>query len=389
MANSNFIKKQVCILGATGSVGGGALAVIRAMPERAAAAVLVADRNAEAMAALCLEFRPRRAIMRDEAAAEILRNRLNSEGVEVDGGEEAARRAAEADCDTVVAAIAGGDGLPPVLAAAQCGRRILLANKESLVIAGELLMRTARENGAEILPIDSEHAALFEMLAGGGGYAKLWLTASGGALRDMPLSQLAAATPAQALAHPTWQMGKKITIDSATMMNKALEIIEAAVLFSAPPAKVGAVLHPQSIVHAMLEGEDGALSARMAAPDMRTPIARMMFWPDAVAMPGGRRLDWAALSALSFAEPEAARYPCLQLAAEALALGGAAPATLSAANESAVRRFLDGDIAFTDIARINCSALETHARNARPDNALSLDDLRAAHEDARRRAMEC
>ena len=388
MANSNFIKKQVCILGATGSVGGGALAVIRAMPERAAAAVLVADRNAEAMAALCLEFRPRRAIMRDETAAETLRQRLNSEGVEVDGGEEAARRAAEADCDTVVAAIAGGDGLPPVLSAAQCGRRILLANKESLVIAGELLMRTARENGAEILPIDSEHAALFEMLAGG-GYAKLWLTASGGALRDVPLSQLAAATPAQALAHPTWQMGKKITIDSATMMNKALEIIEAAVLFSAPPAKVGAVLHPQSIVHAMLEGEDGALTARMAAPDMRTPIARMMFWPDAVAMPGGRRLDWAALSALSFAEPEAARYPCLQLAAEALALGGAAPATLSAANESAVRRFLDGDIAFTDIARINCSALETYARNARPDNALSLDDLRAAHEDARRRAMEC
>ena len=176
MAKSDSIKKQVCILGATGSVGGGALAVIRAMPERAAAAVLVADRNAEAMAALCLEFRPRRAIMRDEAAAEILRNRLNSEGVEVDGGEEAAWRAAEADCDTVVAAIAGGDGLPPVLAAAQCGRRILLANKESLVIAGELLMRTARENGAEILPIDSEHAALFEMLAGGGGYAKLWLT---------------------------------------------------------------------------------------------------------------------------------------------------------------------------------------------------------------------
>ncbi|MGU9951530.1 MAG: 1-deoxy-D-xylulose-5-phosphate reductoisomerase [Gammaproteobacteria bacterium WSBS_2016_MAG_OTU1] len=387
--------KRVCILGATGSVGGGALSVIRDCPQMAAAVCLVANNNAVAMRDLCREFQPQRAIMREEAAAEELNKLLAGDGIIIDGGEEAVQTAATAEeCDTVIAGIAGGGGLAPTLHAARSGRQILLANKESLVIAGELLMQTAREHGAEILPIDSEHAALFELLEGERQYTKLWLTASGGALRDMPLAQLPNATLAQTLSHPTWKMGNKITVDSATMMNKVLEIIEATVLFQTTAAQVGVVIHPQSIVHALVEDSNGVLSAQMSFPDMRLPIARMLFRDTRKlgdelitkegkqpqnAWGGGRSLTWETLSNLSFYEPDLARYPCLPLADEALALGGAAPAILSAANELAVERFLRSEIKFTDIARINARALATCA----PHPAATLADLQAANEQAR------
>ena len=366
----------LCVLGATGSVGGAALSVARECGVNVES--LAADKNAKAMHALCMEFRPRRAAMYCARAAEELRGMLSGEGIEVEGGGEAVRLAAEG-CNTVVAGIAGAGGLPPVLESARRGRRILLANKESLVVAGALLMRTAAENGAEILPIDSEHAALFELLNGGREYARLWLTASGGALRGEPLSRLDAATPEQALAHPTWRMGRKITVDSATMMNKVLEIIEASALFGASADNVGVVLHPQSIVHAFVEYADGMLSAQMAAPDMRQPVARMLFWPDKTNGVGGSRPDWRTLSSLSFTEPDIARYPCLPLAEAALSLGGAAPAVLSAANEAAVGRFLAGGIKFTDIARINARALEKYGGAA----AATLEDIWEADKTAR------
>lgn len=369
---------RLCVLGATGSVGGAALSVVRGRRNRFLADTLAANKNAKAMHALCMEFRPRRAVMNCGRAAEELHGLLAGEGIAVDGGEAAVRTAA-AECDTVVAGIAGACGLPPVLEAARCGRRILLANKESLVVAGDLLMRTAAANGAEILPIDSEHAALFELLGGGREYARLWLTASGGALRETPLAHLHEATPAQALAHPTWRMGRKITVDSATMMNKVLEIIEAAALFGAAADDVGVVLHPQSIVHAFVEYADGTMAAQMASPDMRLPIARMLFWPDKKNGVSGKRPNWRTLSSLSFSEPEAARYPCLALAKSALMLGGAAPAVLSAANETAVERFLAGEIKFTAIARINAAALEKYGGAA----AESLEDILDADKTAR------
>lgn len=367
----------LCVLGATGSVGGAALAA--AAREDMPAHCLVAGENADRMRDLCLRHRPRRAVMRDPAAADRLRGMLEGEGVEIDGGDDAVREAAGAH-DTVVAAIVGGDGLPPVLEAAKKGRRILLANKESLVVGGALLMEAARAHGASILPIDSEHAALFDLLAGGRRWTKLWLTASGGALRDMPIADLERATPAQVLAHPTWQMGPKITVDSATMMNKALEILEAAALFGATPQDIGVVLHPQSIVHAMVEEADGALVAQMAAPDMRHPISRMLRHPEPPRSgAGGGRLDWAALSEIRFAEPDAARYPCLALAAAAWNAGGAAAAALSVANDEAVARFLSGRVKFTDIARIN----EESLRRFGGMPAGSLSDLHAACGEAR------
>jgi 1-deoxy-D-xylulose-5-phosphate reductoisomerase len=325
--------------------------------------------------------------MNDEAAAQRLDRKLRAEHIptRVTGGTEAVRTAPlEESCCTVVAAISGACGLPPVLTAAQNGLRLLLANKEALVIAGELVMNTARANGAEVLPIDSEHAALFELLAGNDEFEKLWLTASGGALSKLPLNQFDTVSPAQVLAHPTWSMGPKITVDSATMMNKALEVIEASVLFSAASENIGVVLHPQSIVHALVEKNDGSLIAQLSSPDMRQPIARMLSWPDDNTGFRQSPPKWETLSSLTFAKPEATRYPCLQLARDALAIGGAAPAVLSAANEVAVTRFLRGDIKFTRIAHINTEALEQYAHHA----ATTLEDLWAADSSARLWAAE-
>ncbi len=352
--------RGVCVLGATGSVGGAALDVVRSRPDAFSVTALAAGGDDEALEKLCREFKPRRAVLADTVAAKRLRLALRGEGVAVRGGGKAVEEEAAAeDCGTVVAAIAGASGAAPVLAAARAGKRVLLANKEALVFCGAMIMRAARESGGAILPIDSEHWGLFELLAGGGDYAKLWLTASGGGARDVPLSQLDAVTPEMALAHPNWTMGAKITVDSATMMNKALEIIEASVLFGAAAERIGVVLHRQSLAHALVEFADGSVKMHISAADMRLPVGRMLFWPE--FLPGaGRTPDWRQFSAMEFAEPDAQRYPCLALAYRALSAGGAAPAVLSAANESAVARFLGGGIRFTDIARINAEVLERY-----------------------------
>ena len=370
---------RLCILGATGSVGAATLSVVRRLPEQVFIDSLTAHKNVAAMRDLCAEFRPRLAVMRCQQSATQLREALSVVGVqtEVQGGDNALQEAVQGDCCTVVAAIAGCGGLLPTLAAARAGRRILLANKESLVAAGAILMQQSAANGGMILPIDSEHAALFELLDGGRAVERLWLTASGGAVRDVPLAKLDSITPAQALSHPTWKMGDKITIDSATMMNKVLEIIEASVLFS--QQRIGAVLHPQSVVHALVQYGDGTMIAHLSPPDMRRPIARMLFWPAVEKAPAAAAATWDDLSALVFAEPDRARYPCLELAEQALAIGGAAPAVLSAANETAVERFLAGNIRFTDIARINRQALTTCA----DFSAETIDDIQVADSQAR------
>lgn len=378
---------NVCVLGATGSVGGAALEVIGRYAPRFRAACLVGGGNAVAMAALCRRYRPDLAVLADEGGARELAVELAGEGIEVAGGEEAVlAAAADAGCGVVVAAIAGARGVRPVLAAAAAGKRILLANKEALIVAGELLMGAVADGGGELLPIDSEHCALFELLAGDADYQKLWLTASGGSVRELPMEELARVTPAMALAHPNWSMGPKITVDSATMMNKALEILEAAVLFGAPADKIGVVLHPQSVCHALVAYADGALHAGWSVPDMRLPIARMLAHPERLAEVTPA-LDWQALSEATFAPPCEGRYPCLGLAYRVLELGGGAPAALSAANEVAVARFLAGEIAFGDIARINCGMVDYLCGGGSGGGEVGgLDDIWALDAEARRLA---
>ena len=385
------MKRNISILGATGSVGGAALEVVRAHPRRFFIRALAGGRDNKKMEKLCAEFHPSLAALRDEAAAERLKKSLrkSSPQTEVVGGEEGAVKvAAFSKSCTVVAAIAGAGGLPPLLTAARAGKRILLANKEALILAGGILESEARAGGALILPVDSEHCAIFELLDSRPDgemktRARLWLTASGGALRDAPLSTLNDATPAQALRHPTWKMGDKITVDCATMMNKGLEVMEAAVLFQRKPSDIGVVLHPQSIAHALVEFGDGSMAAALSAPDMRIPLARMLAWPGRAALPEVARPGWAELSAMTFSEPDPRRYPCLKLAYDALSAGGATPAALSAANEVAVARFLRGEFNFGGIARVNEKTMD-HAANSGFARARALDDRLAADADARR-----
>lgn len=363
MSEVKVNKRRVCVLGATGSVGGASLQVLRTLNGEFEVGALAANRDDAAMEKLCREFKPKFAALADEECARRLKESLRGENITIGGGANAVAEAADnGECGTVIAAVAGSGGAESVLRAAYSGRRVLLANKEALILCGALIMRAAKENGGEILPVDSEHCGLFELLAGGGAYSKLWLTASGGAARDIPLAELDAVTPEQALAHPNWAMGEKITIDSATMMNKVLEIIEASVLFNADSARIGVVLHRQSTAHALVEYADGSMTMQMSAADMRLPLARMLCWRE---HPRGARksLSWAQLSAQQFEEPDLRRYPCLALAHRALEIGGCAPAVLSAANEAAVLRFLRGEIRFTDIARINDEVLQRLGNN--------------------------
>ena len=383
--------RNISLLGATGSVGRAVLEVVRAHPDRLRIRALAAGGRCDEMAKICAEFRPDLAVMRSADSAGRLRKALaeSSPQTEVLHGEDGLAAAAtfSGSC-TVAAAIAGAGGLSSLLAAARAGKRILLANKEALILAGEALAAAADAGGGLVLPIDSEHCALFELLhsrpeAAGPDGTKLWLTASGGALRDLPLEKLAEATPAQTLRHPTWRMGAKITVDCATMMNKGLEVMEAAALFRRGPEDIGVVLHPQSVAHALVEFSDGTLSASLSAPDMRIPVARMLAWPRRISLPEIARPDWRALSAMTFAEPDPRRYPCLGLAYAALSAGGAVPAALSAANEVAVARFLSGGSKFSDIARVNEKTLN-RAEGGGFARAKSLDDRLAADADARR-----
>jgi len=359
--------RGVAILGSTGSIGASTLDVIARHPERFRVAALTAHRQVDAIFEQCRRFEPRVAVMVDEGAAEELARRLRTAGLATEvraGAEAVADAAAAADAAIVVAAIVGAAGLLPTLAAVQAGKRVLLANKEALVIGGRVLLEAARAAGAELLPIDSEHNAIFQCLPGGyaagtrpRGVRRMLLTCSGGPFLTLPAERLAEATPEQACAHPKWVMGRKISVDSATLMNKGLELIEACRLFNVAPQQVEIVIHPQSVIHSMVEYDDGSVLAQLGNPDMRIPIAHALAWPERVAS-GARPIDLLEIARLDFSAPDLERFPCLRLAYAAAEAGGAVPAVLNAANEVAVAAFLERRIGFTDIARIIAKVLE-------------------------------
>ncbi|HKK03364.1 MAG TPA: 1-deoxy-D-xylulose-5-phosphate reductoisomerase [Gammaproteobacteria bacterium] len=365
--------KGLAILGATGSIGVSTLEVVAANPERFAVRALTGCRNWRLLLEQCRRFRPALAVLADAAAAGKLAAAVAGEGlgVEVRGGPEALSEAASReDVDFVMAAIVGAAGLLPTLAAAEAGKRVLLANKEAVVMAGGLLQAALDRSGGELVPIDSEHNALFQCLPPGGGadtdgagVVSLVLTASGGPFLDTPLAALDQVTPDDACRHPNWEMGRKISVDSATMMNKGLEIIEACRLFRVDAARVRVVVHPESIVHSMVEYRDGSVLAQLGNPDMRTPIAHALAWPGRIPS-GVAPLDLAALGGLTFRPAETDRFPCLALAMAAAREGKGAPVVLNAANEIAVAAFLEGSIAFTAISSVIDSVL---AQCAWPD----------------------
>lgn len=381
----------VAVLGSTGSIGVSTLSVITRHPGRFKVFALAANSDVDAMFTQCAAFQPRYAVLADESAAEKLKSRLADAAPDciVMGGVKALEFVAgHAEVDAVMAAIVGAAGLASTLEAARAGKKILLANKESMVMAGALLIQTARNSGAILLPIDSEHNAIFQALPANyardmesAGIRKLILTASGGPFLHASANTLAGATPDQACAHPKWSMGRKISVDSATLMNKGLEVIEAHYLFGAKPEQIDVVIHPQSIVHSMVEYVDGSVIAQMGNPDMRTPIAHALAFPDRVDA-GVTRLDLVAVGRLDFEAPDTARFPCLPLAYEALQAGGSAPVYLNAANEVAVSRFLANRLAFKAIPRVVEKVLErlpsTHVK--------SVEQIVAADQAARHAA---
>ena len=358
--------QSLTILGSTGSIGTSTLDVVARHPERFRIFALSGHSQTAKLAEQCLAFRPQYAVTANEAQAAELRAHLAAAGcqTEVLHGEQAlCDIAAAPETDGVMAAIVGAAGLPPTLAAARAGKTIYLANKETLVVSGSLFMQTAAQSGARILPVDSEHNAIYQVLPPEKGYLKhngvqsIILTASGGPFLHTDLADFPAITPEQAVKHPNWQMGRKISVDSATMMNKGLELIEAHWLFNCPPEKLETVIHPQSVVHSMVRYADGSVLAQMGTPDMRTPIAYCLGLPERIAS-GVPPLDFAALSALTFETPDYHRFPCLELAYQAMQAGGGVPCVLNAANEIAVAAFLAGRIRFTDIAHTVRHCLE-------------------------------
>jgi 1-deoxy-D-xylulose-5-phosphate reductoisomerase len=357
--------RHVTILGATGSIGASTLDVIERNTHAFAVTALAAHRQWHRLLDQIVRFRPAYAALLDLDAARELERAVRREALPTQvlaGPEGLCEVATLAAADTVVAGIVGGAGLAPTMAAARAGKRILLANKETLVLAGEVFMRVVRESGATLLPIDSEHNAIFQCLPSPGapdrrkGVRRILLTASGGPFRTTPPSELARVTPEQACAHPRWRMGRKISVDSATMMNKGLEMIEARWLFGLEPDEIEVVIHPESIVHSLVEYDDGSTLAQLSNPDMRTPIAHALAWPDRIDA-GVARLDLAQIGALHFSAPDPERFPCLELARAALVAGGSAPAVLNAANEVAVAAFLERSLSFTDIADVCAEAL--------------------------------
>lgn len=348
--------QRVCVLGATGSVGVNTLDVIGRHPDRFELVAISGHRNIERLAEQTRTFKPRWVVVADDAARRQLLDLLGSVTTEVLVGEAAlAEIAAAPEVDVVMAAIVGSAGLTSALAAARAGKRLLLANKESLVVAGDLLMRAVAESGAQLLPIDSEHNAIFQCLPSEHrrqGVSSVLLTASGGPFLHTPAQQLVKVTPAQAVAHPNWSMGAKISVDSASLMNKGLELIEACWLFGLTPADVEVVVHPESIIHSMVRYLDGSVIAQLGTPDMRTPIAFGLGYPERIAS-GSEPLAFDPTLKLTFDQPDRNRFPCLRLAEEAIAAGGTLPAVLNAANEISVAAFLDERLGFTDMARIN------------------------------------
>lgn len=379
--------RQVAVFGATGSIGASALDVIARHPDRYRVTVLAAGRQVDALVALCAVHRPAHAVIADASLYAALRDGLRDAGLatQAHAGAAALDALAASDvCDTLVAAIVGAAGLSSTLAAATAGKRILLANKESLVLAGELLMRQAAAAGAEIIPIDSEHSAIFQCLRSrdasldGAGVRRIILTASGGPFRGRSREQLAQVTPAQAVAHPKWSMGPKISVDSATLMNKGLEVIEAHHLFNVPGERIDVLVHPQSLVHSLVEFVDGSTLAQMGLPDMRTTLAAGLGWPQRIES-GVSGLDLLTQGRLDFEAPDTDAFPCLKLAWQAMAAGGTAPAILNAANEVAVSAFLQGRAAFLAIPTLVANALSTLST----ESADTLEGLLTADQRAR------
>lgn len=382
---------QVTVLGATGSIGLSTLDVIARHPDRYAVFALTGFSRLAELRALCLVHRPRFAVAADEIQAGVLQQQLREDGLttQVMSGEGGLSEvAAHPETDVVMAAIVGAAGLKPTLAAVQSGKRVLLANKEALVMSGALFMRALRDSGAVLLPIDSEHNAIFQCLPstysqglGSVGVRRILLTASGGPFREFAPERLIEVTPEQACAHPNWSMGRKISVDSASMMNKGLELIEACWLFDAHPNQVEVVIHPQSVIHSMVDYVDGSVLAQLGNPDMRTPIAHALAWPERIES-GVSALDLLQIGRLDFQAPDDSRFPCLQLARQSAENGGTAPAMLNAANEVAVEAFLNRRIRFTEIASIIDDVLNREA----PVAVGCLEDVLAADRCARERA---
>ncbi|MCH8531477.1 MAG: 1-deoxy-D-xylulose-5-phosphate reductoisomerase [Saccharospirillum sp.] len=379
--------RSVAILGSTGSIGTNTLDVISRHPERFNVFAISGYRNISLLASQARQHRPRFIVVPDADSERRLVSELDGLAVEVLVGEQALVEIAEhPEVDVVMAAIVGSAGLRSSIAAAGAGKRLLLANKESLVVAGHLLMDAARAAGAVLLPIDSEHNAIFQCLPATlphQGVQSVLLTASGGPLRSLSLSELEAVTPAQAIAHPNWSMGQKISVDSASLMNKGLELIEACWLFDLKPSDIEVVIHPQSVIHSMVRYRDGSVLAQMGAPDMRTPIAYGLAWPERIDS-GSAHLAFDQSLQLTFDKPDRVRFPCLRLAEEAMAQGGTMPAVLNATNEVSVQSFLNACIGFTDIAHINERIMERMGSEA----VESVEQLMEIDQQARALAVQ-
>lgn len=391
MVNGDVRVKGICILGATGSIGVNTLDVAARHPDKYKIVALSANSQVDRLVEQCEQYQPEYAVIANESVVEELKAKLKSKNssVQVLAGIEGLEKIASLpQVDYVMAAIVGAAGLKPTLAAARAGKRILLANKEALVMSGQIFMDEVKKNNAELLPIDSEHNAIFQCMPhdyekglDNSGITKILLTGSGGPFRTRSANELENVTPDEACAHPNWSMGRKISVDSATMMNKGLEIIEACWLFNTNPDNIQVVVHPQSVIHSMVQYSDGSVLAQLGQPDMRTPIAHALSWPDRIES-GVEKLDLFEVAKLEFEKPDYERFPCLRLAEEAIRKGGTAPAILNAANEIAVASFLDNELKFTDIADI----VEQTLLNikSRPAKSLTeiLDDDSAARKEA-------
>ncbi|MBD2854075.1 1-deoxy-D-xylulose-5-phosphate reductoisomerase [Vibrio parahaemolyticus] len=394
--------QKLTILGATGSIGASTLKVVEQNPELFSVVALAAGTNVEKMVALCRQWQPKFAVMADKAAAVALQSEIHtiSPNTEVLGGVDALCHVASLEeVDSVMAAIVGAAGLLPTMAAVKAGKRVLLANKEALVMSGQLFIDAVEQYGAELLPVDSEHNAIFQCLPqqvqtnlgrcnlDEHGISSILLTGSGGPFRYADIADLDSVTPAQAIAHPNWSMGPKISVDSATMMNKGLEYIEAKWLFNAARDQLKVIIHPQSVIHSMVQYRDGSVLAQMGEPDMATPIALTMSYPSRVDA-GVKPLDFTQVGELTFLQPDFARYPCLKLAIDACYEGQHATTALNAANEVAVDAFLNNRLGFTDIARISELVLHKITASCKPENANSLESLLELDRMSRTIALE-
>ncbi|HCG6611011.1 TPA: 1-deoxy-D-xylulose-5-phosphate reductoisomerase [Vibrio parahaemolyticus] len=394
--------QKLTILGATGSIGASTLKVVEQNPELFSVVALAAGTNVEKMVALCRQWQPKFAVMADKAAAVALQSEIHtiSPNTEVLGGVDALCHVASLEeVDSVMAAIVGAAGLLPTMAAVKAGKRVLLANKEALVMSGQLFIDAVEQYGAELLPVDSEHNAIFQCLPqqvqtnlgrcnlDEHGISSILLTGSGGPFRYADIADLDSVTPAQAIAHPNWSMGPKISVDSATMMNKGLEYIEAKWLFNAARDQLKVIIHPQSVIHSMVQYRDGSVLAQMGEPDMATPIALTMSYPSRVDA-GVKPLDFTQVGELTFLQPDFARYPCLKLAIDACYEGQHATTALNAANEVAVDAFLNNRLGFKDIARINELVLHKITVSCKPENANSLESLLELDRMSRTIALE-